>query len=221
MNIKGVIFDMDGLILDTEKLYQRFWREASEKYGFKMSREQALMLRSLDKNRTKELLNKFFDNKCDYQKIHDTRVSLMADYISENGVQAKPGVRELTDYLKSNGYKIAIATATNYERANEHLTLAGVRDCFENIICASNVKHGKPSPDIYIYACNSIGLDPKNCAALEDSPNGIRAAYSAGCLPIVVPDNENPDEETVSISYAVADSLFGVKDLLGDIKNKG
>lgn len=214
MEIKGVIFDMDGLILDTEKLYQRFWREAAEICGFKMSREQALQLRSLDKNLAKNLLKEFFGDECDYQKLHDVRVKLMADYISENGVQAKPGVRELVSYLKAKEYKIAIATATNYERANDHLALAGVRDCFQNIICASNVKHGKPYPDVYLYACEMLGLEPQNCAALEDSPNGILAAYSAGCVPILVPDNEYPDEEIISISFAAADSLLYVREIL-------
>lgn len=217
MEIKGVIFDMDGLILDTEKLYQKFWREAAEICGFKMSREQALQLRSLDKNLAKKLLKNFFGAECDYQKLHDVRVKLMADYIAENGVQAKPGVRELVDYLNEKKYKIAIATATNYERANEHLTLAGVRDCFENIICASNVKHGKPSPDIYLYACEMLGFKPQNCVALEDSPNGIRAAYSAGCVPILVPDDEYPDDKLISISFAVADSLLYIPKILEKI----
>lgn len=221
MSVKGVIFDMDGLILDTEKLYQHFWKKASEKCGYEMSQDQALQLRSLDKNLAKKLFKTFFGDNCNYQEIHDVRVALMSEYISKNGVQAKPGVRELTAYLKKNGYKIAVATATNYERADEHLTLAGVRDCFDIIICASSVKHGKPYPDVYLYACEKLGISPKECVALEDSPNGIRSAYSAGCVPIVVPDNECPDRETLSVSYAAAESLFDVIDIIEGMKNKG
>lgn len=220
MEIKGVIFDMDGLIIDTEKLYQKFWREASGQCGYEMSQQQALALRSLDKSLAKELLREFFGEDYDYQKVHDVRVKLMAEYISQNGVQAKTGVKELTDYLKENDYKIAVATATNYNRANEHLTLAGVRDCFENIICASDLKHGKPFPDVYLYACKILGLPPESCVALEDSPNGIKSAHSAGCVPILVPDNCEPDEEAFPYAYACVESLCDVEGVLERLKNK-
>lgn len=219
MDIKGVIFDMDGLILDTEKLYNRFWREASKICGYPMSAEQALALRSLDKALAKELLEDFFGKDYSYQKVHDVRVKLMADYIAENGVRSKPGVIELTEYLKKNNYKIAVATATNYERASEHLTLAGVRNCFENIICASTVKRGKPFPDIYLFACEKIGIAPENCLALEDSPNGIKSAHSAGCVPVIVPDTDDPSDEIRSLVYAVVESLKDVIEILENFKN--
>ncbi len=213
MKIKGVIFDMDGLILDTEKLYQRFWREASKECGYNMPQEIALKLRSLDKNLARELLRDFFGKGYSYEKVKEIRVKLMAEYVDRNGVEAKEGVRELVEYLKENGYKIAIATATNYERANQHLTLAGVRDCFNNIICASDLEHGKPFPDVYIYACRELGLKPEECIALEDSPNGIKAAYNAGCVPILVPDGDNVDEVS-DIVFARGKSLIEVRDII-------
>lgn len=214
MKIKGVIFDMDGLILDTEKLYQRFWKEASKECGFDMPQEIALKFRSLDKTLAKELLKDFFGESCSYEKVKEIRIKLMADYVEKNGVQAKEGVRELVEYIKENGCKIAVATATNYNRANQHLTLAGVRDCFDNIICACDLEHGKPYPDVYIYACEKLGLKPEECIALEDSPNGVRAAYSAGCVPILVPDGDNAEEEVSDIVYARAKSLVDVKGIL-------
>lgn len=214
MNIQGIIFDMDGLILDTERLYQKFWKEASKQCGYEMSQKQALAMRSLDKSLAKKLLKEFFGDEYDYKKVHDLRVELMAEYISKHGVQAKDGVVELTDYLKENGYKIAIATATNYARANEHLTLAGVRECFENIICASDLKYGKPFPDVYLYACKSLGLSPESCVALEDSPNGIKSAYAAGCVPILVPDGCEPEEAALPYAYACVKSLRDVPAVL-------
>ncbi|MDE7423965.1 MAG: HAD family phosphatase [Lachnospiraceae bacterium] len=218
MDIKGVIFDMDGLILDTEVLYQKFWRQASANCGYNMSAEQVLQLRSLDKTLAKKLLQSFFGEDFDYQKVHDERVRIMADYIEKNGVQAKKGVAEFTSYLKQNGYKTAVATATNYKRANKHLTMAGVRDCFENIICATDVEHGKPYPDVYLYACEKIGLQPCECLALEDSPNGIRSASGAGCTVICIPDTAKPDKETEKLTYAVVNSLCDVVQVLEKIK---
>ncbi len=217
MKIKGVIFDMDGLILDTERLYQKFWIEACENCGYNLSVTQALQLRSLDKNLARDLLKDFFGSNFSYEKVHSERVVLMNQYIEENGVQPKPGVRELTDYLKLNKYKIAVATATNYNRANVHLTLAGVRDCFNNIICACDLNHGKPYPDVYLYACEKLNLFPNECVALEDSPNGIKSAYLAGCVPVCVPDTVYPDNKTEKMCFSIVENLFEVKKILSTL----
>lgn len=214
MKIKGVIFDMDGLILDTEKLYQKFWIEASKQCGYNMPREIVLKLRSLDKNLARELLQGYFGESYSYDNVKKVRVRLMADYVEKYGVEPKPGVRELVDCLREKNYKIAVATATNCERANKHLTLAGVRDCFDTIICACELEHGKPYPDVYLYACESLGLKPQECIALEDSPNGIKSAHSAGCVPILVPDGNTDDNEVDELLFAKVSSLYDVIKLL-------
>lgn len=219
MQIKGVIFDLDGLLLDTEKLYQRFWIEAAKKCGYTMTREQALQLRSLDKELAKELLGEWFGKDFSYQKTKEIRIQLMNDYIEKNGVEAKRGARQLAEYLRESGYKTAIATATNYERANYHLKLAGIRDCFENIICAGTVEHGKPYPDVYLYACEKLGLEPKSCLALEDSPNGIKSAYSAGCSVICVPDEGEVEEEVKQLVTTWAKSLTDVITIIKMLNN--
>ena len=214
MKIKGVIFDLDGLLIDTEKLYQRFWIEAAKQCGYKMTKEQSLQLRSLDKNLAKNLLTEWFGKDFSYQKTKEIRIKLMNDYIEKNGINAKEGAAELASYLKENGYKTAIATATNYERTNYHLKLAGLRDYFENIICASNLEHGKPYPDVYLYACRKLELEPCECLALEDSPNGIKSSYSAGCITVCVPDSGEPENEINPFVNYHAKSLNDVIDLI-------
>ncbi len=219
LRIEGVIFDLDGLILDTERLYRRFWQKACMLSGYTLTYKQYLSLRSLDRSLAKELLKEYFGENFDYQKVHDDRVYLMSEYIRTHGVSAKVGVRELTDYLKESGIKAAIATATNYKRTETYLRMAGVRDCFDTIVCAEQVEHGKPFPDVYLYACARLGLEPKYCMALEDSPNGIRSAYEAGCVPVVVPDMDSPNEETLSMAYTKADTLYDVIDIIQALRN--
>lgn len=218
MDIQAVIFDLDGLILDTEKLYQRFWREAAGACGYDMSRETALALRSLDKTLARRLLCDTFGEGFDFDTVKQTRIRLMNEYVDEHGVQAKNGVREMTDFLRERGIKTAIATATNYPRTNDYLTRAGVRGCFETIVCACDLPHGKPFPDVYLYACEKLGVLPENTVALEDSPNGVRSAHAAGCSVICIPDGGDVDTEILPLICASAPSLGAAVDIIESLR---
>ena len=220
MKIEGVIFDLDGLILDTEKLYQRFWREAAALCGFEMDRETALDLRSLDKTLARKMLEDRFGDSFDYEEVKRQRIALMNAYVNEHGISAKPGVRELTEYLRSSGIKTAIATATNYPRTDDYLKRAGVRACFGEIVCACDLPHGKPYPDVYLYACKKLGLEPSACVALEDSPNGVRSAHSAGCLVICVPDGGATEPAAEPLVIGSAASLLDVPAMLGELLSR-
>lgn len=216
MKIKGVISDMDGVILDTEKLYVRFWCEAANFCGYPMKKHHALSIRSMSRPFAIERFKSYFGEDFDYNAVHDKRIELMDKYIEENGIEAKKGAKTLLSYLKNNGYRVALATATGIERTQKYLKQLGLYEYFDEIVCASMVEHGKPAPDIYLYAAQRLGLAPQECIALEDSQNGIRSAVSAGCKTVMVPDLDGPSEEILPQLYAVAD---GLEDVIKIIEN--
>lgn len=212
--IKGVIFDMDGLMIDTEKLLLRFWIQAAGEYGFDMKKEHVLQIRSLAPEYATEKFKSFFGDKFDYPLIKKRRIELMNDFISKNGIEKKYGLDELLKYLDENGYKKAVATATDIKRTTAYLERLNIFHYFDEIVTAQMVTHGKPAPDIYLKASEKIGLEPSHCLALEDSPNGILSAYRAGCIPVMIPDLSQPDDETMKLLFAKADNLKEVINIL-------
>ena len=205
--IKGAVFDMDGLMLDTEKLLVKFWRQAAAEYGYEMTFEHVLGIRSLSRKYSVPKLKAIFGEQFEFEQIRSRRIELMNSYIDENGFEIKKGLFELLDYLRDNGYKIAVATATDRIRAGIYLERAGAIDYFDEIICGDMVKNGKPEPDIYLTAVEKLGLGPNECAAFEDSPNGIISAYRAGCRVIMIPDLSQPDDEIKPMLSAVYESI--------------
>lgn len=216
--VKAVIFDMDGLLLDTEKLLIRFWVQAANEAGFPMTREQALSIRSLHRSYAIPYLQGLFGEGFDYIKIRSRRMELVNEYLSEHPLELKDGAKELLAFLNENGLLTAVATATDFERTHDYLTRVDIFDGFDKIICATMVKRGKPAPDIYIYAAKQLGLDPNECMALEDSPNGVKSAAAAGCRTVMVPDLTEPDEEIEKLIYAKSGSLKDIIALLKDGK---
>ncbi len=212
--VKAVIFDMDGLILDTEKLLVKYWCAAANEAGFLMQREHALNIRSLARKFAIPYLQGIFGEDFDYAKIRGRRMEMMSEYLSEHGLETKPGLNELLDWLNEHHIPAAVATATDFQRTEKYLTEVGVFHKFDKIVCASMVESGKPKPDIYIYAAKQLGLDPSECMALEDSPNGVRSASGAGCVTVMVPDLTPPDDELRGLIFAEAKTLADVPALI-------
>lgn len=212
--VKAVVFDMDGLILDTEKLLVKYWCQAANEFGFPMHREHALNIRSLARKFAVPYLQGIFGEEFDYVKIRSRRMELMTEALRQNGLETKRGIVELLDFLKEQGIPAAVATATDFERTKDYLTRVGIFSRFDKIVCATMVESGKPKPDIYLYAAQQLGLPPEQCMALEDSPNGVRSASAAGCITVMVPDLTPPDEELHKLIYAAADSLLDVRDII-------
>ena len=212
--ITAILFDMDGLVLDTEKLYTRFWQEAANALGYPMTKEQALGMRSLNRGAGLAKMQSYFGPDVDYDAIRKKRIEMMDAFVEKEGVTLKPGIRELLEFLKEHGIKTAIATSSPIERTIKYLTSVGLQNSFDELVSGYMVEKGKPEPDIYLFAAEKLGTAPEKCMVLEDSPAGILAAYRAGCLPVMVPDQDEPDTETGALLFAKAESLFHVIALL-------
>lgn len=208
--VRGVLFDMDGVILDTEKLYVRFWAEACQAFGFPMTHTQALGMRSLNPQAGQAYLCSLFGDGPDYQAIRSKRIERMDAYVAEYGIEAKPGICALLDFLHAEGIPCAVTTASPTDRIRDNLGRVGLFDRFDCICSAYQVPHGKPEPDIYLYGAQCLGLPPENCLALEDSYTGLLSAHRAGCMAVNVPDLDPPDQRILDIAHAVADSLTDV-----------
>ena len=208
MKIKAVIFDLDGTLIDTETIYRKLWPEACRHFGYELSDERMLKLRSLGHSFTVPLLKSWFGVAFDYYEVRDYRMKLFRAYVEAHGIEKKKGADELLSKLHEAGITAAIATATDIERASSDLDTAGYdRSLFDRIITAGMVKVGKPEPDVYLYAAEALGFAPEECLAVEDAPNGIQSAFRAGCHTAFVPDQTEPTEEDLKYAEIVVPSL--------------
>ena len=212
--IFGVLFDMDGLVLDTEKLYTRFWMESANDLGYPMTFQQALGMRSLNRTAGQNKLIEYFGPGISYEAVRNHRIELMDAWIDVHGVDLKPGIHTLLDHLHNNGILCAITTSSPMDRTRKYLSAHNLLHRFDKLCSGYSVPNGKPEPDIYLYGAASLGLKPEECLALEDAPNGILSAYRAGCRTVMVPDLDPPDDATLDLLWAKADSLADVIDLL-------
>ena len=212
--IQAVIFDMDGTLIDTEKYYRVFWPKALAEFGYHMTDEQALLMRSLGRPFAPKQLKEWFGESLDYYAVRDRRKEMMEECLDREGIRCKPGALELIKRLKAAGITTAIATATDLQRTAKYMKLTGLEGYFDRLISATQVAEGKPSPDIYLFACKELGLKPEECLAVEDSPNGVMSAYRAGCKVVMVPDQTKPDQELLQCLYATADRLDAIYDMV-------
>lgn len=212
-SFKAVLFDMDGTLTDTEKYYQKAWPKTLEHFGYEMSEEKPLILRSLGRPFAVQQFKEWYGEDFDYWQVRNYRKQLVEDIFKEDGIPLKPGAKEILKWLRDNNIFVALVTANDKDRAERYTKRVGLFEYFDAIVCADMVEFGKPAPDIYSFACKELKVAPEETLAIEDSPNGCTSAYKAGCNVVMVPDLSEPDEELSKILYKRVDSLLDIKDL--------
>ncbi len=210
--MRAVIFDMDGLMFDTERVFIEAWDYAGEKIGIGKAGYMTLKTLGMNVAMSRELWIKEFGDKYNEQELRRHTKVFLTRYYTENKVPVKKGLQLLLDYLKENGFRLAVASSSPQWEVESHLRDAAVFDYFEVVVCGDMVTRSKPEPEIYLKACKLLGEKPQDCYALEDSRNGILSAHRAGCRTIMVPDLWQPDEEILSVIEAKYDDLDQVRE---------
>lgn len=211
-----IIFDMDGVLFDTERISCECWREVGEAMGLGDLSEGCKGCIGLNRNDSEALMHKLYGEDFPYDEFEETVRALMKQRFLEEGIPLKEGVREILEYLTEKGYIIGIASSTSKGEVMDHLEKTGLTGYFRTIITGDMVEHSKPNPDIYLKACEELGVTPMNAIAIEDSPNGIRSAYRAGMKPVMIPDLIEPAPEIEAMLYG---KFYSLLDVLDYIKN--
>lgn len=215
-SINTVVFDMDGVIFDTENCYLECWKEVAPKYNIENAEEVIYKCIGTTEEMTKKIVMEHFGNDFPYDKFSMDVVKIFQERYALCPPKKK-GIEELLQYLKDNHYKIGLASSTKKDVVVAELTNTNLIQYFDQIVGGDMITKSKPHPDIYLKACSLLSEEPSNCIAIEDSFNGIRSAYSANMKPIMVPDLVAPNSEMKEKSFIILDNLFKVIDFLKNV----
>ena len=201
MKVELVIFDMDGLMFDTEKVAKRAWKEAGDKFQYKFEGE--IFDRFLGRNivAVRNEIIETYGEECPVDEIIKEVKYLENKIVDDEGLVVKEGLYDLLEHLKGINVKLAVATSSKRERATKLLTLAKIENEFDYIICGDEVTKSQPDPELFLKVAEKLNCKPENCIVMEDSRQEIQAAKSAGMNPIMVPDLLDADEETAARLY--------------------
>jgi HAD superfamily hydrolase (TIGR01509 family) len=206
----AVIFDMDGLLLDTEPLAARAWNEAAVQLGVEFDDALALAMIGRDFLDCAQMVRARYGASYPVDALLDRWHATYDAMVARDGVSVKPGAIELIEWLERNAISCAVATSTRRERARAKLVDAGLLSCFRDVVGGDEVTRGKPEPDIYVEAARRLGVRTDECVALEDSVPGVRAALAARMTTIMVPDLHGPPGDLTAPELLVLPSLHDV-----------
>ncbi|MBR1675185.1 MAG: HAD family phosphatase [Eubacterium sp.] len=215
-NYDAVVFDMDGVIFDSERAVIECWLEIAKKYDIKNIEAACLECTGTTEKKTREIMLERYGQDFPYDSYKKESSVIFHEKYDNGRLPVKKGVKEILEYLKKNGKKVALASSTRNALVVQELTDAGFIDYFDKLVCGDMVNKSKPEPDIFLKACEELGVDPEKSFAIEDSFNGIRAAHAGNLRPIMVPDLKQPDEEIKELAEVVIEDLYKVIEYLDD-----
>ncbi len=211
---KAVVFDMDGVIFDSERAVMQCWKEVASRHNIPDIEKAILACTGTTMVRTREIMLNLYGADFPYDEYARESSAIFHSRYDGGRLPMKPGVKELLTFLKEHDKKIALASSTRQQVVTDELRDAGIIEYFDRIICGDMVSRSKPAPDIFLKACEELNISPSDSYAIEDSYNGIRAAHAGGLHPIMVPDLLPADEEMQSLAEIVLPSLTSVMEYL-------
>lgn len=221
MNIKAVLFDMDGLMVDTESLATEAFIHSAKKQGYDMTKEETLMVLGFTTKSIYEFWENYFKNSdVSGKQLVDDHYKYIENVLFTTGPKKMPYIEELLKYLKENNYKVAVASSSNMNHIINNMKKTGLKKYIDEFASGAEVKNGKPAPDVFLLAAERLGVEPKKCLVLEDSKAGVIAGSSAGAKVIMVPDMFKPDDECKEKAYKIVNNLGEVINMLEENNNE-
>ncbi|WP_294344771.1 HAD family phosphatase [uncultured Clostridium sp.] len=213
-NIEAIIFDMDGVIFDTERVYLDIWSKVFKKYGYEITQEIYISVMGRGRKKVKEIFVKEFGEDLPIEEMYIEKDKILEEVINNNEVPMKLGAYDLLQYLKENQYKIALATSAKMDRVKKQIEGAKIESFFDVIVSGDDIVNSKPDPEIFITAANHLCVDRKRCVVIEDSPAGIEAVYRANIIGFHVEDLKEADNNIKEHCYRSFKNLVELKRFL-------
>lgn len=213
-NIKAVIFDMDGVLIDSETICDRIWYRLADEMGLPDIDKAIVENRGCNEQMMAEKLSRRYGKDFDCPKFFKTFSVYFHEVEFSEGIPLLPEVKETLDYLKEKGYHLGLSSSTRRTTVKRQLTACGIFDYFECGTFGDEVIHSKPDPEIYLKTAKKLGVKPENCVGVEDSPNGVRSVHSAGFYTIMVPDKIEPDDEIKKLCYKIGKPISILREIL-------
>ena len=212
--MRSVIFDMDGVIFDSERAIYNLWKELSEKYGFDDIYEVYIQCIGVNLDATRKIFTEHYGPDFPYQEYQDEESRMYHERYDGGNIPLKPDIEMVLEYIKNKGYKIAIASSTRSAQVRKQIENAGLLHYFDVIVGGDMVTKSKPDPEVFYKAAELLGAEPSDTVVIEDSFNGIRAAHAGGFIPVMVPDMLPPDDEMREKARYIFEALKEVEGIL-------
>ena len=210
----GVIFDMDGVMIDSERQSTLGWKLAARDNNIDMPEWLIDSFKGRPAEYSKLLFDDYFKGKADYWQLRQQRIEHVHEIRQREGIPVKKGLFELLNYLRNKNIPCAVATSTQKESAEKTLHKIGAWDYLKAVVYGDEVEKGKPEPDIFCHAAKQIGVEPENCIVIEDSITGIMAGHAARMYVVHVPDTIIIDDDTRKLTNVICDDLEKVIDVI-------